>query len=107
MSETQVKNLLVSFTKLEHTIDQTYSVLRSKSGVPFYVLQHVQQYRDVVAKQRGLALDLEHSLAQKNWQEVSRLVKLINALSSMIQDDAKALMMDDEPGVVGSSSLTM
>ncbi len=103
MSSKLVNKLLVSFTKLERTIDDTYTVLRCRPGVPFYVLHHVQQYREMVVKQRGLALELEQSLMKEDWNEVARLIKLINGFSSMIQNDAKALVMDGEPGATGSS----
>ena len=70
----------------------TREVLAEKEEVPQDVLDRVQQYSDIVSKQRGLANRLRAHLTAENWEEVGRHVKLINGLSSMIRDDAQSIL---------------
>ena len=60
--------------------------------MPSEVLKRVEQYSDIVSKQRSLAYALREHLEAKNWDEVSRHVKLINGLSGMIRDDAQDIL---------------
>ena len=92
MSESLVNKLLESFNELEGCIEMTKQVLADKDGVPEDVLSRVNQYSDIVTKQRELALKLRSHLDTQNWAEVGRHVKLINGLSSMIRDDAQAIL---------------
>ena len=92
MSETLVNKLLESFDELERCIEMTKDVLSQKEGVPADVVARVHQYSDIVAKQRVLAVDLRTHLSSQNWEEVGRHVRLINGLSTMIRDDAQAIL---------------
>lgn len=92
MSDTLVNKLLESFDELERCIEMTKGVLAQKNGVPEDIVERVHQYSDIVIKQRGLALELKSHLTTQNWSEVGRHVKLINGLSSMIRDDAQAIL---------------
>lgn len=92
MADTLVTKLLDSFDELERCIEMTKDVLSQKEGVPSDVVERVNQYSDIVAKQRGLAITLKSHLSEQNWQEVGRHVKLINGLSTMIRDDAQSIL---------------
>lgn len=92
MSDSLVNKLLESFDELERCIEMTKDVLAQKEGVPQDVLARVNQYSDIVAKQRTLAVDLRDHLSLQNWEEVGRHVRLINGLSTMIRDDAQAIL---------------
>ena len=92
MSESLVDKLLKSFDDLDRCITVTRDVLTTKQGVPEDVVQRVNQYADIVRKQRDLALSLRSHLTTQNWEEVTRHVRLINGLSSMIRDDAQAIL---------------
>ena len=92
MSISLVDKLLESFDELERCIGLTKDILNQKQGVPNEVLERVEQYSQIVVKQRTLANDLREHIANQNWSEVSRHVKLINGLSSMIRDDAQAIL---------------
>lgn len=87
-----VEKLLTSFDDLDRCIAHTRSALAEKQGVPDDVLSRVEQYSSIVSKQRDLALGLKEHLSQQNWDEVARHVRLINGLSSMIRDDAQAIL---------------
>lgn len=102
MSQRLVKKLMASFEELERSIDLTSGSLRRKTGVPVHIMQHVEQYKNIVGKQRALAQKLEVFIEKQDWKEVARHVKLINGLSSMIRDDAQALLNGEEPGSVES-----
>jgi hypothetical protein len=93
MSDTLVDKLLESFDQLEHCISVTREVLAQKQGVPSDVIDRVNQYSEIVAKQRGLAQNLRDHLCAQNWEEVGRHVRLINGLSTMIRDDAQAILL--------------
>ena len=92
MSDSLVDKLLESFDELERCIEMTKEVLSQKEGVPGDVISRVNQYSDIVEKQRGLALNLRSHLTDQNWEEVGRHVRLINGLSSMIRDDAQSIL---------------
>jgi len=92
MSGQLVDKLLKSFDELDRCISVTRQVLSGKDGVPEEVIERVNQYTDIVAKQRSLASVLRNHISEQNWEEVSRHVKLINGLSSMIRDDAQAIL---------------
>lgn len=92
MSESLVSKLLGSFDELERCISTTREVLSTKQGVPSDVVLRVAQYSDIVSKQRALAGELRNHIDTQNWIEVGRLVKIINGLSSMIRDDAQAIL---------------
>lgn len=92
MSGSFVDKLLNSFDKLETCIAVTESVLKQKPEVPEDVLQRITQYSGIVSKQRRLAEELRSHLAEQNWAQVSRHIKLINGLSSMIRDDAQQIL---------------
>lgn len=92
MSDSLVNKLLESFDELEKCINMTKSVLATKDGVPIDILDRVNQYSDIVKKQRNLAAGLREHISVQNWDEVGRHVKLINGLSGMIRDDAQAIL---------------
>ncbi len=92
MAIEMVEKLLHSFDKLAACIDVTRDALTSKGDVPAEVLERVTQYSDIVSKQRSLALELKDHVAHRNWEEVTRYVKLINGLSAMIRDDAQEIL---------------
>ena len=97
MTLSLVDKLLESFDELERCIAHTRAVLAQKKGVPADVMNRVSQYSSIVAKQRSLADGLRDCLDQQNWEEVARHVRLINGLSSMIRDDAQAILSGTAP----------
>jgi hypothetical protein len=92
MSDALVDKLLESFDELDRCIAVTKEVLGNKKGVPEDVVSRVDQYSDIVSKQRSLAEELRSHISGQNWSEVARHVKLINGLSTMIRDDAQAIL---------------
>ena len=95
MSYALIDKLLSSFDELERCIALTKEVLSKKKGIPENVIQRVNKYSEIVAKQRALTEELVTHLANQNWEEVTRNVKLINALSAMIREDAQAILSGD------------
>ncbi|HQH26025.1 MAG TPA: hypothetical protein PLP17_01400 [Oligoflexia bacterium] len=93
MSNPLIDKLLESFDQLEQCISVTREVLAQKEGVPVDVLSRVNQYSEIVSRQRGLAEELRAHLTSQNWEEVGRHVRLINGLSTMIRDDAQAILL--------------
>lgn len=94
-----VDKLLESFDVLESNIDITARVLRERQDVPAEVVARVEQYREVLAKQRLLAENLRVSLASGNKAEAIRLSNIINALSELVRDDATSILQGAQPVV--------
>lgn len=92
MSEVLITKLLDSFNELEKCIVYTKDVLAQKEGVSEDVLQRVNQYFEIVNKQRSLTEELRAHMQSQNWDEVSRHIKIINGLSSMIKEDAQSIL---------------
>ena len=106
-SQALVDKLVESFDQLDSCIAHTKSELSQKKDVPNDVLSRVEQYTSIVAKQRELAVDLREHLACQNWDEVTRHVRLINGLSSMIRDDAQAILSSATQGFTSSKDQTI
>lgn len=104
MSTQLVDKLLESFDKLDRCINVTRDVLAERDGVPEDVVLRINQYSNIVAKQRALASALREHLESRNWAEVSRHVKLINGLSSMIRDDAHEILVTTDPDQLDEKS---
>lgn len=87
-----IEKLFASFTELEGAITKARATFESRDSVPESVVRRLESYDTILAKQRHLASALCDAIAQKDWDEVSRHVTLINGLSAMIRDDAKAIL---------------
>lgn len=91
-SSSIVERLYRSFADLESAISGARETLRSKTDVPAHVFQRLDSYDEIIARQRGLARDLEQHIAAGDMLEISRHVMIINSLSGMIIDDAKQIL---------------
>lgn len=97
MSEVLIGKLLDSFCELEKCIVYTKDVLSQKDGVSDDILTRVSQYSEIVNKQRLLTEELRSHMTNQNWDEVTRHIKIINGLSSMIKDDAQSILTSTIP----------
>lgn len=89
-----VVKLMRSFDELDRCIEITKAELLAKDNMPADVLARVEQYSAIVDHQRSLAGELQTAIHEKNWDEISRLVRLINGMSVMIRDDAQSILND-------------
>jgi hypothetical protein len=103
MSQQLVEKLVSSFDELERSIEVTRESMAQKPGVPADVLSRLDQYSEIVRKQRKVAADLTAAIEAGKWDEVSRAVKLINGLSSMIRDDAQQILVSAQAGILGNT----
>lgn len=92
MESNIIERLFASFTELEIAISKARDTFKSRPTVPDSVLRRLESYDTILAKQRALAVSLCEAISRKNWDEVNRNVGLINGLSAMIRDDAKAIL---------------
>ena len=98
MNTTIIERLFESFIYLETSINTTKQALERRGDVKARgLLKRINEYNDILQKQRSLASGLCHHMAAKNWVEVARNIKLINALSSMIRDDAREILIELQP----------
>lgn len=87
-----IEKLFSSFTDLETAIKSARKTLEQKGSISQEVLERLDSYDGILTKQRNLAKSLCDHIRVSNWDEVSRHVGLINGLSSMIRDDARAIL---------------
>lgn len=92
MQENIINRLFSSFDELEKAIESAKVTLNKRTSIPEDVLQRIGSYDEILRKQRTLAKTLCTSINQGDWSEVSRVVNLINGLSTLIRDDAKAIL---------------
>jgi len=92
MESNIIERLFASFSELETAITKARNTFKSRSSVPDTVIRRLESYDTILAKQRSLAVTLCEAISRKNWDEVNRNVTLINGLSAMIRDDAKAIL---------------
>ena len=93
MESNIIERLFASFTELESAITKARNTFKSRESVPDQVVRRLESYDTILAKQRSLAVSLCEAISQKNWDEVNRNVTLINGLSAMIRDDARAILL--------------
>ena len=91
-NNTIIDRLFSSFSALEQAIESAKNTLAKKESIPGEILERIQSYDSILAKQRTLATSLCEHINNGNWDEVSRHVNLINGLSAMIRDDARAIL---------------
>ena len=92
MQNNIIDKLLSSFTELEQAIVGAKAALMERGRVPGEILERLDSYDGILAKQRGLATALRDHMESGNWDEVGRHVNLINGLSALIRDDARAIL---------------
>ncbi len=92
MTNPLVDKLLSSFSDLERSIAVTRESLAEKPGVPGDVLSRLDQYLEMVNKQKYIADELRAQIESGNWEQVARNVKLINGLSALIREDAQQIL---------------
>ena len=87
-----IERLYASFTDLESAIESAKNTLAQKASAPEEVIKRLDSYGGILAKQRTLASQLCEHIKNSEWDEVTRMVSLINGLSAMIRDDARAIL---------------
>jgi hypothetical protein len=87
-----IERLFSSFTDLEKAIHSARSTLEQRESISPQVLERLRSYDDILGKQKKLAETLCGHIKGGNWDEVTRHVGLINGLSAMIRDDARAIL---------------
>lgn len=92
VGSTIIERLYASFGELERAISSAKSTLAEKESVPVEIMKRIESYDGILAKQRDLAAKLCECISSGNWDEVARHVSLINGLSGMIRDDARAIL---------------
>lgn len=92
MESNIIERLFASFSELEQAITKARGTLKTRESIPETVVKRLESYDTILAKQRSLAVALCESIAKKDWDEVTRHVSLINGLSAMIRDDARAIL---------------
>jgi hypothetical protein len=91
-SSSIIEKLFTSFTDLEKAIEGAKKTLESRSNTPPEIMTRLNSYDGILSKQRSLATQLCEEIMKGDWDAVSRYVSLINGLSAMIRDDARAIL---------------
>ena len=92
MQETIIQRLFNSFSELDQAIQSAKKTLSKKASIPKEVIERLSSYDGILEKQRNLADSLCKYIENSEWDEVNRHVSLINGLSGLIRDDAKAIL---------------
>ena len=92
MQSNIIERLFSSFEELETAISSAKKTLAKREVVPTEIMRRLNSYDGILLKQRVLAQKLCEHINSCNWDEVSRHVSLINGLSAMIRDDARAIL---------------
>lgn len=87
-----IERLFSSFEDLEQAINSAKKTLAERESIPEEIVERLRSYDDILLKQRNLAQKLCYHIQHGEWDEVSRHVGLINGLSAMIRDDARAIL---------------
>jgi hypothetical protein len=85
-----VEKLLLSLNQLETAINHAKAGLLCTSSEA--AAARMNSYSGICQMQYRLARQLEGLIAKRDYQEVQRVVNLINGLSAMILDDIRVIM---------------
>lgn len=96
-----IERLFDSFNELERAILSARKTLEAKAAPPVKLLDRIRNYEEILDKQRDLATSLCGHAALGNWQEVSRHIRLINGLSTLIRDDAREILSENRTPRLG------
>lgn len=87
-----IERLFASFGDLEKAIEGAKATLAKRESVPAELMERLGSYDGILIKQRALAITLCDHINKGDWDEVTRHVGLINGLSALIRDDARAIL---------------
>ena len=87
-----IERLFASFSDLERAIEGAKATLAKRDSVPAELVERLSSYDGILIKQRALAVTLCDHINKGDWDEVTRHVGLINGLSALIRDDARAIL---------------
>ncbi|MEZ4753146.1 MAG: hypothetical protein R3A13_02410 [Bdellovibrionota bacterium] len=93
-----IERLFSSFTELETAIRGARETLEKKDSIPKEVMQRLRSYDDILDKQRSMATKLCDHINKGECDDVGRQVNLINGLSQLIRDDARAILQSIASG---------
>lgn len=97
MDKLIITRLFESFCELEKAIKLAKFSITSRDNPPAEIVERIATYEEILEKQRSLASELCSHVQTKNWDQVGRHIKLINAYSMMIRDDAREVMRGVQP----------
>ena len=92
MNKIVISRIFESFHELERALVVARQTLEHYEAPDQKVIERLNQYEQILEKQRSLATALCGYASLNDWDQVARHVKLINGLSTMIRDDAKELV---------------
>ena len=89
---TSINLLLNSLNELEKVIWNARITVNRKNYPTKGIIERLDSYDSVLIKQKKLAVELVKFIDEQNWEETNRHISLINGLSVLVRDDAKALL---------------
>lgn len=87
-----VNKLFQSLDELGRAIGLAKRTVEARKNPSPDLLKRISYYEEILLKQRRLAEAMCNYIKQDKWDEVTRHVKLINGLSSLIHEDARELV---------------
>ncbi len=93
MAHAVVKKLFDSLAELEGAVVLARKSFAFDEPENEEVITRIRYYEEVLSKQKRLAQSLCECITKENWAEVTRLIRLINGLSSLIHNDARELVV--------------
>jgi|GEM_PF-2116524 len=92
MKHISIARLFRSLGQLEDALAKAKSSLQNKDEVPQAILERLCSYEQILEKQKKMSLSLCDYLEKNDWLQVNRHLKMINALSTMLQEDARGII---------------
>lgn len=89
-----VSKLFRSFEDLERSINLAKQTIACQEDTPLRIRERIAYYERVLTKQRQLASFLSYHMQMQNWAEVKRQVKMMGGLMSVVQEDARAFLVE-------------
>lgn len=87
-----IEKLNQSVDSLEYSIHTAAKSIVSKYGEDHTASKRLQQYSSAINSQRSYIENLNQAVQNNNLDETYRLIQIINGISTLIKDDARALV---------------
>lgn len=87
-----LKKLTQSLDDLESAVNNARTVLENKPNTPLFIFDRLDNYADMLKKQRQYRDRLVHQIRSGHTEDIHQTIKLINGLSEFIKNDAKEIL---------------
>ena len=94
-----IERFLETIVNLEASVDAAHRKISGSKNHNNYLIR-IKSWRNIVDTEKSYISDLIRALNKEDYIEVLRIINLIVGLSRFVKDDAQAILLEIQTGVV-------